>query len=80
MKCIYMIFKVKGNSLIKMHFNHHISKILVIQHCFCNEQPQSQHWGQYVRITFQVKCQVHRVIELKPFYYKLLFILTFTPT
>ena len=35
------------------------------EHGFCHEQPHNQHWGQDVRITFQVKSQGHRVNKFK---------------
>ena len=67
-----MMFKVKGQSHIKMRFNQHMSKNVRSRELVCHEQPHNQPWGQNVRITFQIKSQGHRVNTIKPFSYKLL--------
>ena len=67
-----MIFKVKGQSYIKMHFNHHMVQNIGPGALASSCTTTRSTMGTNVRITFKVKGQGHKVNELKPLSYKLL--------
>ena len=71
-----MIFKVKCQSHIKMHFNYRMSKIISRRSLVSSCTTIYSTTGQNVRITFQVKGQGHRVNELKTFSYKFLVVVS----
>ena len=61
-----MIFKVKGQSNIKMHFNHHMTKNIGAKALVLSCTTTCSIIGRNVRITLNFKLQDHRVNELKP--------------